>query len=52
VHGRIPDGFESYERFFLRNRISPMVEDYIIPKYAPELKKLQAEFLLPKPTSN
>lgn len=45
VHGTRPAGFEPVERFFYRNAISPMVEDYILPGRAEELRRLQDEFL-------
>lgn len=44
--GTPPPGFESPDRFFLRNRISPLVpvNDF---RRAPEIKALQAEHLTP-----
>ena len=45
VHGTRPAGFEPVDRFFYRNAISPMVEDYILPGRAEELRRLQDEFL-------
>jgi len=43
VHGKIPPGFEPVARFFVRNHISPMIEDFTLPGQAKELRAMQEE---------
>ncbi len=48
VHGKIPDGFESTNSFFIRNGMSPMIEDYMLDQFADEVRQLQEKYLKKK----
>jgi len=45
IRGTIPEDFESPEQFFYRNRMTPMIADYVIPRTAEQLGELQRKYI-------
>jgi hypothetical protein len=45
IHGDIPEGFVPSTEFFYRHGMSPMIEDYKLPKRAPKIRRIQARYV-------